>query len=148
MTDVILAWDNGLGHGDLCIAGADLAADDGLQTAVLVSLFTERRVEADELQPGDTDRRGWWGDRLNDDGDEIGSKLWLLDRRKLESGLPAEVEAAAYEALQWMLADGAVRGVDVSAERTGREAMGLRVVVTRLDNSTREFQFEDVLRAA
>ena len=148
MTDVILAWDNGAGQGDLCIAGADLAADDGLQTAVLVSLFTDRRAEIDELQPGDTDRRGWWGDRLNDDGDEIGSKLWLLDRRKLEPGLSAEAEAYAYQALQWMLADGAVREVDVSAERTGRDGLGLRVIVTRLDNSTREFQFEDVLRAA
>ena len=148
MTDVILAWDNGVGEGDLCIAGADLATDDGLQTAVLVSLFTDRRAEVDDLQPGDTDRRGWWGDRLNDDGDEIGSKLWLLDRRKIEPGLSAEIEAAAHEALQWMFADGAVRAVDVSAGRTGREEMGLRVVVTRLDNSTREFQFEDVLRAA
>ena len=78
MADLALTWNNGIGSGDLCVVGADLLADGGLQTAVLVSLFSDRRVREDELQPGVSTRRGWWGDRLSDDNDEIGSRLWLL----------------------------------------------------------------------
>ena len=146
MTDAILAWDNRVGEGALSLAGADLAADDGLRTAVLVSLFTDRRAAAEELPAGDTDRRGWWGDRLNADEDEIGSKLWLLARRKQAAGLPSEAEAYARDALQWMLDDGVADAVEVRAEWLRWGELRLRVAVTLPDRSSREFQFEDALR--
>ena len=147
MTDLVLAWDSASGEGDLCIAGADLAADDGLRTAVLVSLFTDRRAAADELPAGDTDRRGWWGDGLGQDQDEIGSKLWLLEREKQTPDVLVRAEAYAREALQWMLDDEVAVAVTVHAEWTRRGELGLRVAIQLPDGSSREFQFEDVLRA-
>ena len=33
MADIALAWNNDIGAGDLCVVGADLLADDGLETA-------------------------------------------------------------------------------------------------------------------
>ena len=82
MADIALTWNNDIGAGDLCVVGADLLADDGLETAVLLSLFSDRRAREEEIPPGQTWRRGWWGDLLADDQDQIGSKLWLLEREK------------------------------------------------------------------
>ena len=148
MSDVVLAWSNAAGTGDLAVEGADLAADDGLATAVLVSLFSDRRAEADELPPGDSDRRGWWGDGVVDDNDRIGSKLWLLRRRKREPSLPDEAAATAREALQWMLDDGVAVAVAAEGSWGERGELALDVRITLPDESTREVQFDDVLRAA
>jgi phage gp46-like protein len=44
---------------DVRLDGGDLSTDDGLETAVLLSLITDRRAEADDVLPdGGTDRRG------------------------------------------------------------------------------------------
>lgn len=123
MTDALLAWDGAAYAGDLVIdaAAGDLAADgDGLRTAVLVSLFTDRRVEAGELPDGETRRRGWWGDTLAAN-DEIGSRLWLLARAKRTPDTLRRAEGFAREALGWLVEDGAAEEVDVRAEdREGR----------------------------
>ncbi|WP_241085111.1 phage GP46 family protein [Candidatus Vondammii sp. HM_W22] len=48
---------------DLTTLDVDLAANDGLHSAVLVSLFTDRRAANDDLLPSSAlDRRGWWAD--------------------------------------------------------------------------------------
>lgn len=148
MTDAVIGWDNASGEGDLCLLDADIQGDDGLQTAVLVSLFTDRRAAPDELPAGETDRRGWWGDQLSPDDDEIGSKLWFLDRRKQDAELPSEASAWSREALQWMLDDEVAREVETSAAWRARGELRLNVRVTLPDGSLREFQFEDLLRAA
>ena len=148
MTDVTLVWSNAAGYGDLSVEGADFEADDGVATAVLVSLFTDRRVMADELPPGDTDRRGWWGDGVVGDRDEIGSKLWLLRRRKREPSLPDQAAAYAREALQWMLDDHVATAVAAEGSWGARGELALEVRITLPDESDREFQFQDVLRAA
>ena len=148
MTDAAVQWRNDAGHGDLRIGGADLAVDDGLGAAVLISLFTDARATADELPEGDTDRRGWWGDGLNGDGDETGSKLWLLRREKQTPDVPGRAEALAREALQWMLDDGVASAVETRAEWATRGLLALGVEIVLPDDSHREFQFDNALRVA
>lgn len=148
MTDAAARWINDAGHGDLRLSGADLATDDGLGAAVLVSLFTDARARADELLEGDDDRRGWWGDVLNGDGEETGSKLWLLRREKQTPEVPARASALAREALQWMLDDAVASAVETSAEWARRGELALRVAITLPDDSRREFQFDNVLGGA
>ena len=82
MSDIGLFWDRD--SADFAIEANDLATDDGLETAVSLSLFTDRRAEdGDALPSGDADRRGWWGDDFPAvDGDRMGSRLWLLARSK------------------------------------------------------------------
>lgn len=67
MTDIALAWDNALFAADLAIEGGRLVTDDGLRTAILISLFTDARANDDDPlpEPG-ADRRGWWGDASQD----------------------------------------------------------------------------------
>ena len=148
MTDAAVQWRNDGGYADLRIAGADLAADDGLGAAVVISLFTDARAAPDELPEGDADRRGSWHDGLNDAGDETGSRLWLLRREKQTSDVPPRAAGLAGEALQWMIDDGVARAVDTFAEWAARGVLALRVAITLPDRSLREFQFGNALRVA
>lgn len=115
MTDLALAWDATSYTGDLALAGVDLAADDGLRTAVLLSLFTDRRAEVGDPRAGETARRGWWGDTLTD-GDRIGSRLWLLGREKRVADVVRRAEEYARESVAWLVEDGAAERVEVTAE--------------------------------
>lgn len=119
MTDASLVWDAAVHGGDLVVAGADLAADGGVRTAVLVSLLTDRRAAAGELPAGETDRRGWWGDSLAADGDRIGSGLWLLGREARRPDVVRRAEGYAREALAWLVEDGAAERVDVAVSGDG-----------------------------
>ena len=142
MADVLIEWQNRLGVGDITTAGADLGIDPtGLETAVLMSLFTDRRANEDDLPPGEFDRRGWWGDALSDVGDEIGSHLWLLGREKQLPSVLVRAEGYANEALAWMLSDGIVREIQVMAEWVSDGFLGIRVEITLPDRSAAEFQF-------
>ena len=141
MADIALTWRNDIGSGDLCVVGADLLADPGLETAVLVSLFSDRRVREEELPPDVSGRRGWWGDRLADDNDEIGSRLWLLRREKQTAQVLVQADVYCREALSWMISDGVATAVDVAVEYTRQGWMLIRITITLPDDTQREFQF-------
>ena len=146
MTDVQLGWDNRLGFGDLRVIGEDLEGeDDGLTTSVVVSLFTDARASIAELPAGETERRGWWGEQLDDTEDRYGSLLWLLERSKLTNETAALAERYASDALQWLIDDGEAVEVAVRAARDGLDRMSLSVRIKRPDDSVREFQFDDAL---
>lgn len=105
--------DAGTPCADLSIACSDLAVGNELSTAILLSLFSDRRANDDDVIPDGTDPRGWWADAL--DGQRIGSRLWLLERaRKLPEVLRLAQEYAA-EALAWLVADGVVKSAAVQA---------------------------------
>lgn len=142
MADILLQWQNQLGVGDITTVGADLGIDPtGLETAVLMSLFTDRRVEDDDLPPGEFDRRGWWGDALSETGDEIGSHLWLLSREKQLPSVLVRAEGYAQESLAWMVTDGVVRETEVMAEWVADGFLAIRVQLRLPDRSAAEYQF-------
>lgn len=120
MGDFALLWDPLLGSADLLVDAVadDLESEEGLRTAVLLSLYTDRRANNDDTLPGDdSDRRGWLGDELMPDPDDrIGSRLWLLERSKVTSDMRADAENYIREALQWMIDDGVVLEVGVTTE--------------------------------
>ena len=121
--DLALTWSNELGCADISRVeyDGDLATDGGLETAVLLSLFTDRRAEPDDKPPSgdDTDRRGWWADEFAEKtGDLFGSRLWLLDRSTLTSETVLRAEEYVREALAWMIEDRVVASIDVTIDRT------------------------------
>lgn len=142
-----LIYDAELGEADLG------AADDGgieegheLETAVLISLFTDRRVTLEEL-PSDRDdgmdRGGWWGDAYaEEEGDEIGSRLWLLEHGIDTPDAPVRAAAYAREALAWMVEDGLARSVDATATRNGAGRIDLVPVITLTDGTVQRYPFE------
>lgn len=127
--DVRIVWRD-LG-GDVQLQGFDLARGDALKSAVIVSLFTDRRAEPDDVLPGSVeDRRGWWGDAFPDvAGDRIGSRLWLLSREKQLGSVIERARQYAEEALAWLVEDGIASRVAVTAEapRTGLLALGITI---------------------
>jgi phage gp46-like protein len=83
--------------------------EETLETAIVLSLFTERR---DEKEGG-----GWWGHTYG----EFGSRLWTLRREKLLPGLERRAERFAREALAWLVAEGWCAEVRVTGEISRRD---------------------------
>ena len=122
--DLGLFWSNG--SADLAIVDNDIARDAGLRTAVLLSLFTDRRAEdGDVLLDDAADRRGWWADELSDEpGDKFGSRLWQLGRAKPAEWL-ARAGDYAREALDWLVEDKVAERIEAVASVP---ALGLAVL--------------------
>jgi phage gp46-like protein len=129
---------------DLSVESLDLVKDDGLKTAVILSLFIDRRAEDDDELPDNTgDRRGWWADAYPDVvGDQYGSRLWLLSREKQVPSVLARAKEYAEEALSWMVEDGIAESVLVTAEWVRRGMLGLLVQITKPDAAALEHRFE------
>lgn len=145
MSDIRTVWrDFG---GDWQLSGPALGADDGLETAVVLSLFTDR-LAADGEAPT-ADRRGWWGDAYAEvAGDRIGSRLWLLMRAKQTAQVLAQAELYCREALQWLIDDGVASAVDVAAEWTRSGVLGLQIVIKRSTAPVAQFRFETFWKGA
>ncbi len=118
MTDVALIPPDGFTTDFACdveVALGDLVPDDGLDTAILLSLFCDRLANADDDLPDlSGDRRGWWADAYPDVvGDLWGSRLWLLKRSKQTSDTLTKAQEYAQEALAWMVTDQVASSVTV-----------------------------------
>lgn len=110
MTDIRTTWDPAVSAGDWLIDPPALAEGMDLETAVLISLFTDARAADDDLVPGAADdRRGWWAGPL-------GSRLWLLAREKATNEVRLRAQDYCRDALQWMLDDKVADRIEVNAE--------------------------------
>ena len=114
-----MLYDNVLQYGDLDRTGDKNLVDDlDLETAVLISIFTERRVESDDEEANTlTYKGGWWGDASGDFIDRIGSRLWRLRRSKATVSNINRAKIYLNECLQWMIDDGVSTRIDVEVER-------------------------------
>lgn len=132
MIDAGLIWRDG--RGELVIVDGDLLADTSVNTAILLSYFTDRRAEpGDELPDGSTDRRGWWGDSFRNE--PIGSRLWLLSREKSLPDVLNRAAAYARESVQWLINDGYVKKIVVTASSPEKYILRLDTNVTLNDGT-------------
>lgn len=103
--------------------------ETSLKRAVEISLFTWRRASASDAV--DDERYGWWGDSFPlVANDRIGSRLWLLRRRKLTTETISAAVTYAREALQWLVDDQHVVDVQILTDRAGNSRLNLGVVLT------------------
>lgn len=143
MTDVALLQ-IGVGNFSLLLsaAGNDLLSDEGLETAVIISVFSDKRLPNGQTpNDGTSDPRGWWGDLGDEDGVQIGSYLWLLWREKV---LPATISRAieyCKDALQWMIDDGIAKTVNVIGERAGHYQISLGIEILRPTGETLRYAY-------
>ena len=125
---------------DISYVLGDFETDEGLETAVLISLFSDQRVLEEELPRGETERRGYWGDTISDFfNDRTGSKLWLLDRGKSDERTRNKVQEYAQSALQWLLDDGVASALSVSAQLVNRERVDLDIEIDRPQSRSKFF---------
>jgi len=128
--------------GDWQILSPGLAEDSGLDTAIIISLFSDRRAEDGDLTAGES-RRGWWGDTYAvTEGDKIGSRLWLLSREKQLPQVVARAEEYAAEALAWLIEDGIAGRVDVTASVIAQGMLGLEILIYRNDAPPARYRFD------
>ena len=172
MADFLLRWSNEIGSADLSVAPQTLVGEgvagrnvivartafephDGLETALILSLFTDREAEPDDELgvaadpvPDVPNRRGWWGDAYsrNGAGDRIGSRLWLLEAATLTEDTRARALAYCREALEWMVRDGIAASVDVEVFVSSESTLEFDVTITRPTEG--ESRFAYVWRAA
>ncbi|MCB2106349.1 MAG: phage GP46 family protein [Rhodobacteraceae bacterium] len=124
-------WDAEAGQADWALAGADEAANRGglrataaIETAVVLSLFTDRRVDPEHplAYLADGDVRGYFGDGVDVRDDlgetDLGSVLWLLERAPLTvrgMSITRWTEQFALEALAPLQAQGACVRIEAQA---------------------------------
>lgn len=132
MTQLRLTMNPATGEGDLARASdGSLLVDDGLETVVTLSLFTDAPATADDGIEKVEDRRGWWFDAFDaDDPSPTGSRLWLLQRALLTAESMKACASEAKRALEWMVAAGAASAVDAVVARVDNQDDAARMVVT------------------
>ncbi|HDR9510658.1 hypothetical protein C5615_30710 [Burkholderia cepacia] len=136
MPDISLIWDVDNSCGDWKLIGPVLATGNDLTTAALISLFTDRIANPDDVIPdGTDDPRGWWGDL--DEDRPIGSRLWLLSRAKQTQETLNNAVDYAKEALEWFIDDGVAARIDVFAQWVRKSFLGLQIIFYNEDGTTK-----------
>ena len=132
------------GTFDIALDGPDLATDDGLQTAVIVSLFSDGRAHDDDtISDGSMDRRGWWAAGINAvPGDVWGSRLWLLGREKQLTEVLPRAKEYAEESLRWLVDDGVARSVSATAVVVRDGVLGLQIEIARANDAVARYRFD------
>lgn len=139
MSDIAIILENNC--FDIAVENGDLKSDGGLQTAVTISLFTDRRVSEEQLPPLATDKRGWWGDMFSEiDQDEIGSRLWTLERSKRTTETLRLYEDYSREALNWMIEDGVAQTITVTASYDENGFLIGDIIIARPEGNESRFQ--------
>jgi phage gp46-like protein len=106
-----------------------LALEDTLQTAILISLFTNARAGVDVALPlGQDNRQGWVGSGFTraangSMGDDWGSLLWTIYVSKSTTQILERARFYAQEALAWLVRDGIAERVVVEAEWHGQPTL-------------------------
>lgn len=127
---------------DWSLGPIGLAEDNSLTTAVLISLFSDARVDG---------QRGWWGDSYKDKTqaprDLAGSRLWLLERAKQTPQTLKDAQIYAEEALGWLLEEGLASRVTVVASYPAAKVLQLLITIqkpTHLGGSTESFRIDNL----
>jgi phage gp46-like protein len=127
------------GSFDVEIKNGDVVRDDGLETAVTISLFTDRRVTEEEKPYLANSKRGYWGDLFSEiDGDKMGSRLWTLEREKRTTEVLRRAEDYTREALQWLIDDGVVLSISAISSYDDNKFLNIDVkIIKPLGNESR-----------
>ena len=113
----------------------DIKTADFFDTAILYSLFGERRANPDEVVEPQR-RRGWIG---NIDY-ENGSKLWLFSQSRLTRDTLNRIEDEAKKSLQWLVNDGYAVAIDPPVASVSGGRVSLEITIRRSrDKIARKF---------
>lgn len=130
----------------LILNGAVVNADmqDSLSRAIVISLFSWKRADENDIYDKELGKQGWWGDSLNND--KIGSKLWQLLRNKITTETIYQAEEMVFDALKWLIDDGICTDISVSVERDNDTPDRLNVSIN-LEQSGEHitYQIKDLL---
>jgi phage gp46-like protein len=131
VTDISLTFDPTTATCDWTITSGQITEGNDLETAVLISLFTDARAAPGYVSAdGTNDLHGFWGDTYSQTN--WGSRLWQLDRASI-SNRPVILQAAqnyATEALQWLIDDGVAATISATVSFLTPNTISLSVTIT------------------
>jgi phage gp46-like protein len=112
-TDVAIQRDaEGVYDLVLDLENRDIATTGGFETALMCSLFSDRRAYADEVAEP-FKRRGWIGNLVSSvPADNYGSGLWLYEQRRMSADVQASLRMEVIQSLDWMVDERLVVSVD------------------------------------
>lgn len=119
-TDLAVKQDTD-GIYDLVIENGDFKKTAGLDSAIITSLFGDRRAEPDEVADP-MKRRGWCGTQNTPDKQgNKGSGLWLREQSRIDSETIEFLRMEAHQSLHWMITDKIVKKFEIEVIATPSE---------------------------
>ncbi len=129
--DAVLRIDIRTGLYDISIDDdGGIEVDDFFDTAILYSIYGERRANEREVVPPNL-RRGWIGNIHSRSDFENGSKLWLFEQARLNRSIMNRIADEARKALQWLVDDGLAESIDGAEVITRNGIIFLSVTIRR-----------------
>ena len=124
---------------DLNVSENVLETVDGLETAIIVSLLTDARAPASQVQTPSR-RRGWVGNIVTaDSGRQLGSRLWTFYQSRLTDAVLNDISVAAQESLNWMVEDGLAKSVVASALRNDSRSVTVNIAITTIEGKEQRY---------
>jgi phage gp46-like protein len=118
-----------------------LAATDGFDTAIKMSLMCERRADSSEISTSQY-RRGWFGNLILDyDNFEIGSKLWLLSQARADQLNLNLAKTYTQAAFQWMVDDNLIKKLDVFTRYDRNFKLIITIIFYRSNDKTESIAY-------
>lgn len=121
---------------DLLFNG-DLLTDSSLKTAIIISLFTNAKVDG---------QQGWWGDDYREEDEEpiAASKLWTLMGKPPTPDNVRKGKRYAKETLQWLIDDNRLKSISIEAEhqQQGLDMLALHIIATSPNDQQFEYSLQ------
>lgn len=114
------------------ITDLGIEEDGTLATAVIISLFTNKR----DPNAGPDDAQGWWAD-------DIGSLRWTLAREKQLPEVARKLQQYDSDALQWAVSTGLAKSVQVSAAWVAMGVLIEAIKITLTNGQVLQYQIEE-----
>ncbi len=126
---------NGRWHMDF--ENGDIALTKGLDTALFMSVFAEKRASFSEVGKPALRRGHFINEFSRVLNYEIGSLFWLYtSQSKLTDGILRKLEIATYNGLSWMITDGIFSKITVSITKaSGGLTVDLALINKLQENS-------------
>jgi phage gp46-like protein len=124
----------------------DAEQEQGFETSIIMSYFSNRRANVDDILPDNSGYKGGWvGDEiLNDlyvENLVLGSRLWLLSRSKMNNQLLIDAREFCLESLQWMLDFNITDKIIITTERADIEHISIDTKIYRPENKNLNYRY-------
>ena len=122
-----------MSHFNLDAITAPIASQEGMNHAVLQSIYNHSESTQNDRSRMEKDERGGnWSDELLA---MVGSRDWTLRREKLTPQTLSLAKRFYQESLTWLIKEGHAKTVDVSVWEAAPNQMGRNIIITLVDGS-------------
>ena len=116
----------------------ELKLSDSLKTPIYISLFSDAKCLDLEIPILEKSSRGYWGNCISNE--VTGSKLWLIDKSKINQDTLIKSKEYAEECLSWIIEDGFATEIEVITTFDEDEKLNLLITIDK----TEQLKIEDV----